>query len=233
VFGKGLPVKFGDIFRVRFIVYGAVLALIFIVLIYFTTKYSFMINIAGVRASVPIIPPLVFFIASLIVGFMYLRDFRDVISFIICYFAASFVIIFIVALIMFAIIAIPRGVSLLGPGEGGIPVIVYIFIFSIIVSIATSIIGFVSSGLGMLVHGLFRPREKPKPLPPPPPKVVPVKKRYCMHCGAVMPADAVVCPRCGLMPPSGADTKVCPNCGSVIPITAKYCSECGAMQPVS
>jgi len=57
------------------------------------------------------------------------------------------------------------------------------------------------------------------------------KRRYCMHCGAVMPPGARRCPRCGLMPPSGADTKVCPNCGAVIPETAKYCPECGARQP--
>ena len=58
------------------------------------------------------------------------------------------------------------------------------------------------------------------------------KKRYCMICGQRMPVDARVCPSCGNVPPSGADTKACKNCGAVIPIVAKFCKECGASQPV-
>ena len=57
------------------------------------------------------------------------------------------------------------------------------------------------------------------------------KKRYCMICGQRMPIDARVCPNCGSVPPSGADTKACKNCGAVIPIVAKFCKECGASQP--
>lgn len=56
------------------------------------------------------------------------------------------------------------------------------------------------------------------------------KKRYCMHCGARMPLDAEVCPKCGRMPPSGVDVKVCKNCGAIIPVAAKFCSDCGASQ---
>jgi len=56
------------------------------------------------------------------------------------------------------------------------------------------------------------------------------KKRYCMHCGARMPLDAEVCPKCGRMPPSGVDVKVCKNCGAIIPVVAKFCSDCGASQ---
>jgi len=57
------------------------------------------------------------------------------------------------------------------------------------------------------------------------------KKRYCMHCGVIMPFTARLCPKCGNAPPAGVDTKVCRNCKSVIPVVAKFCSECGAGQP--
>jgi RNA polymerase subunit RPABC4/transcription elongation factor Spt4 len=56
------------------------------------------------------------------------------------------------------------------------------------------------------------------------------KRRYCMHCGAVMPSKAKACANCGKAPPAGVDTKVCHNCKSVIPVVAKYCSECGTGQ---
>jgi ribosomal protein L40E/plastocyanin len=56
------------------------------------------------------------------------------------------------------------------------------------------------------------------------------KKRYCMHCGAIMPSKAKSCQNCGKTPPAGVDTKVCHNCKSVIPIVAKFCSECGSSQ---
>jgi ribosomal protein L40E len=56
------------------------------------------------------------------------------------------------------------------------------------------------------------------------------KKRYCMHCGALMPSKAKCCQNCGKSPPAGVDTKVCHNCKSVIPIVAKFCSECGSSQ---
>lgn len=56
------------------------------------------------------------------------------------------------------------------------------------------------------------------------------KKRYCMHCGAIMPSKAKACQNCGKAPPAGVDTKVCHNCKSVIPIVAKFCSECGSSQ---
>jgi ribosomal protein L40E len=56
------------------------------------------------------------------------------------------------------------------------------------------------------------------------------KKRYCMHCGALMPPKAKACQHCGKVPPAGVDTKVCHNCKSVIPMVAKFCSECGTGQ---
>jgi ribosomal protein L40E/predicted outer membrane lipoprotein len=56
------------------------------------------------------------------------------------------------------------------------------------------------------------------------------KKRYCMHCGALMPFKAKCCQNCGKAPPAGVDTKVCHNCKSVIPIVAKFCSECASGQ---
>jgi PKD repeat protein/ribosomal protein L40E len=56
------------------------------------------------------------------------------------------------------------------------------------------------------------------------------KKRYCMHCGAIMPPKAKACQNCGKAPPAGVDTKVCHNCKSVIPVVAKFCSECGTGQ---
>jgi PKD repeat protein/RNA polymerase subunit RPABC4/transcription elongation factor Spt4 len=56
------------------------------------------------------------------------------------------------------------------------------------------------------------------------------KKRYCMHCGAIMPSKAKACQNCGKAPPAGVDTKVCHNCKSVIPVVAKFCSECGTGQ---
>jgi ribosomal protein L40E len=56
------------------------------------------------------------------------------------------------------------------------------------------------------------------------------KKRYCMHCGSIMPFTAKLCQKCGNSPPAGADTKTCMNCQSTIPVVAKFCSECGAGQ---
>jgi len=55
-------------------------------------------------------------------------------------------------------------------------------------------------------------------------------KRFCMHCGATMSMDAVACPKCGLTPPSGVDTKLCATCGTVLPEAAKFCYSCGARQ---
>jgi YVTN family beta-propeller protein len=57
------------------------------------------------------------------------------------------------------------------------------------------------------------------------------KKRFCMHCGVLIPFRAKRCPKCGMTPPAGFDTKVCKNCKAVIPVVAKFCSECGAGQP--
>jgi ribosomal protein L40E len=56
------------------------------------------------------------------------------------------------------------------------------------------------------------------------------KKRYCMHCGALLSSDAKSCGNCGKAPPAGKDTKVCHNCKSVIPAVAKFCSECASGQ---
>jgi len=76
------------------------------------------------------------------------------------------------------------------------------------------------------VIGVLISRKKRAPLPPPPPT------RYCMWCGAIMPPNAKVCPRCGKEPPSGVNTKICPNCGAVIPRVAKFCNRCGAAQSI-
>lgn len=54
--------------------------------------------------------------------------------------------------------------------------------------------------------------------------------RFCMHCGSPMPGEASSCPRCGLTPPSGVDTKQCASCGTVLPEAAKYCHRCGVAQ---
>jgi len=56
-------------------------------------------------------------------------------------------------------------------------------------------------------------------------------KRFCMHCGASMSLEAAQCPKCGLTPPSGVDTKQCNTCNTVIPEAAKYCYSCGNKQP--
>jgi PKD repeat protein/RNA polymerase subunit RPABC4/transcription elongation factor Spt4 len=56
-------------------------------------------------------------------------------------------------------------------------------------------------------------------------------KRFCMHCGTPMTMEAEQCPRCGLTPPSGVDTKQCTTCGTVIPEAAKFCYKDGARQP--
>jgi outer membrane protein assembly factor BamB len=56
------------------------------------------------------------------------------------------------------------------------------------------------------------------------------KKRFCMHCGVLIPFRATRCPKCGKTPPAGFDTKACKNCSAVIPVVAKFCSECGAGQ---
>ena len=76
-----------------------------------------------------------------------------------------------------------------------------------------------------------KPSPAPSPPPPPPPPEKPKpEKRYCMHCGALMPVGSVVCPNCGKAPPSGVDVKTCEVCGAVIPKTAKFCSKCGSAQ---
>jgi ribosomal protein L40E len=58
-----------------------------------------------------------------------------------------------------------------------------------------------------------------------------LSRRFCMHCGASISLDAPSCPKCGLTPPSGVDTKQCGTCGTVIPEAAKFCHKCGAIQP--
>ncbi len=56
-------------------------------------------------------------------------------------------------------------------------------------------------------------------------------KRFCMHCGSAMSMEASSCPKCGLTPPSGVDTKQCSTCGVILPEPAKFCHKCGARQP--
>lgn len=58
-----------------------------------------------------------------------------------------------------------------------------------------------------------------------------VAKRFCMHCGSAMSMEASECPKCGLTPPSGVDTKPCSTCGTTLPEAAKFCYKCGARQP--
>ena len=60
-----------------------------------------------------------------------------------------------------------------------------------------------------------------------------LQKRYCMHCGSPMAMEAASCPKCGMTPPSGVDTKPCASCNAVLPQTAKFCDKCGAKQPDS
>jgi PKD repeat protein/ribosomal protein L40E len=56
-------------------------------------------------------------------------------------------------------------------------------------------------------------------------------KRFCMHCGSSMSMEAAKCPKCGLTPPSGVDTKPCSTCGTILPEPAGFCYKCGARQP--
>lgn len=56
-------------------------------------------------------------------------------------------------------------------------------------------------------------------------------KRFCMHCGTKMSMDAQNCQKCGMIPPSGVDTKECSTCNVILPHTAKFCDKCGARQP--
>lgn len=56
-------------------------------------------------------------------------------------------------------------------------------------------------------------------------------KRFCMHCGSAMSMEASSCPKCGLTPPSGVDTKQCSTCSVILPEAAKFCHKCGARQP--
>jgi len=58
-----------------------------------------------------------------------------------------------------------------------------------------------------------------------------VPKRFCMHCGSAMSMEASSCPKCGLTPPSGVDTKQCSTCSVILPEAAKFCHKCGARQP--
>jgi PKD repeat protein/ribosomal protein L40E len=61
--------------------------------------------------------------------------------------------------------------------------------------------------------------------------IIGMAKRFCMHCGSPMTMEAAQCPKCGLTPPSGVDTRQCPTCSTVIPEAAKFCHKCGARQP--
>ena len=58
-----------------------------------------------------------------------------------------------------------------------------------------------------------------------------LQKRYCMHCGSPMTLEAASCPKCGMTPPSGVDTKPCASCNAVLPQVARFCDKCGAKQP--
>ncbi len=72
----------------------------------------------------------------------------------------------------------------------------------------------------------------------------PQKKDFfqCSECGAEVPADAVVCPKCGakfdepteneVVHPDGQvdvseETVVCPKCSAAVPKNADFCPKCG------
>jgi hypothetical protein len=55
--------------------------------------------------------------------------------------------------------------------------------------------------LGGAVVGTFRHPPQQMPAPPPPPGYVPPQARYCVQCGAQLPAGAVICPHCNARQP--------------------------------
>jgi RNA polymerase subunit RPABC4/transcription elongation factor Spt4 len=66
-------------------------------------------------------------------------------------------------------------------------------------------------------------------------EVVPVKKaneKYCVECGAIIRARAVVCPECGVSQKKSGERrkKYCHECGEVIRGKAAICPKCGVEQ---
>jgi ribosomal protein L40E len=115
------------------------------------------------------------------------------------------------------------GLGGFGPGTMELLIIgaAVLFILILILAAAAALIAFV----------LLR-RKKDKPAEELPvaenPAIGPA--RFCMHCGSSIPGEASRCPRCGLSPPSGVDTKQCASCGTVLPEAARFCFSCGIAQ---
>lgn len=64
-------------------------------------------------------------------------------------------------------------------------------------------INFVAGAVGGSLLGLVRrPVAVPPPPPPPSPGQVPGQSRYCVQCGAQMPAGTLICPHCNARQPS-------------------------------
>ncbi len=53
---------------------------------------------------------------------------------------------------------------------------------------------------------------------------IPEKTEYCTQCGTSLPANAVVCPKCGK---AAGKSNFCTQCGSSLPANAILCPQCG------
>jgi hypothetical protein len=55
--------------------------------------------------------------------------------------------------------------------------------------------------LGGSLMGVIRHPQPQLPPPPPPPGSTPAQARYCVQCGAQLPAGALICPHCNARQP--------------------------------